>query len=166
MSATLQPNRPPGWRLAASVILVAVLPVRLMAQEGINLQPSSPFSATDVMLVRDWLEQETRRARQHLQTASTRSSVAAAPVVELIAIYGVGHDLGAELRIGGVRHILVPERGAVRATDRRGSDSIVAEHIAGPCLSLRYRRTIRRLCLAAHTESVASRVPAAATAKE
>lgn len=135
------------------------------AADGANIRittVSSPDIDADATLVRDWLEHETRKARRSMRPASNESAEPAAPSVELVAIYGVGRDLGAELRIGGVRHVLVPEAGAGRATDRRGADSLVAERIAGPCLSLRYRRTVRRLCLPAVGESVAHRVSSTA----
>ena len=137
--------RKPRCHLAAWLLLAVSAPAPALASA------SAPPVATpaDAVLVHDWLELEAQHARQRMRPAEAAKRPPAAPAVELVAIYGVGGELGAELRIGGVRHVLRPERGAGRATDGRGGDSIVAEGFAGACLRLRYRRTVRRVCLPA-----------------
>ena len=137
-----------------------------------EVMPSWP----DPLLVTEWLSRESTLARKFWLETSTearlvsslRSEKGNGPAidptrsnrptpkgqskpksraVELASIYGVGQQLAADVRIGGVLHQLRPQAGHAFASDQRGDDSIVAEQFSRGCLRLKYRKTQRRLCL-------------------
>ncbi|MBJ7264278.1 MAG: hypothetical protein JHC61_11380 [Burkholderiaceae bacterium] len=166
MSATMRRDDAAWWRVVrAACATLAALAAGISSARAVEgavdaADAAAPLALserfeTEATLVRDWLEMEARHARRSMKPLQGEPATPVAPSVELVAIYGIGRDLGAELRIGGARHVLIPSSGAGRATDGKGADSLIAEHIAGSCLTLRYRRTVRRLCLPAMAEPMA-----------
>lgn len=137
-------------RLVAGCVGVAAMGAAQGAMEPIDW-PESP-------LVESWLQREAAVARQRLLSTApggardpVQPAVPRPPAVELIAVYGVGHRLAFDLRIGRRRHVLRPETatsGGV-ASYGQGGDRIVGDSFDGRCLRLTYRRVVRKLCLPA-----------------
>ena len=164
MSAIMRRDDAARWRAGCAACgISAVLAIGVFSAQavegavgGADVAASPALSErfeSEAKLVRDWLEMETQLARRSLKPAQATAKPVV-PAIELMAIYGIGKDLGAELRIGGARHVLMPTLGAGRATDGKGADSLIEERIAGSCLTLRYRQTVRRLCLPSMDEPI------------
>jgi hypothetical protein len=145
---------PPSRCLDGLATLVLALSLSPVAHGAI---PPGDDPALDQMSVRELMRLDTALALQQsreklrkvdgaAQAAHRRGGIAHSGALELVAIYGVGKKLLAEVVIGTQPHVYL--RGQALPVGARASDSVyLLRGISGSCVHLERGNEAHTLCL-------------------
>jgi hypothetical protein len=154
---------PPNWlpwerpQARSPRTFIALAVAVMVAPAALAALPSADDAVLDQMSVRELmrldaalaLEQSRERLRKadaSSQPAHRRGGLAHSGALELVAIYGVGKKLLAEVNIGARPHVYVRGQ-ALPVGVRAGASPYLLRGISGSCVHLERQDEAHTLCL-------------------
>lgn len=143
----LRKMRPPRLDGLAFALCLGYLPAWALASSS-----AAPAAQVDQMSVRELMRLDTALALRQLRssldtgTAGTALPVAHSGKLKLLALYGVGKRLVAEVMIGGDRHVYMRDRSLPIGVKPHPS-VYQLRGISGSCVHLERKDEAHTLCL-------------------